>query len=110
MPIDNRIKQIMAPSIPMVAVYYCEEVKSLFRDPVIYLALWDVPDCDDCTAVTPCNIGKDGFGDACEDCINLLGYEYNNKGEDWDEEIADYLRKEQRRKAKKNHKEGDAHA
>ena len=90
MLINNRIKQIMAPLIPIDAVYYCEEDKSLFRSPVIYLALWDEDKLDenDCSVVTPCNISEDGFGSACEDSYNFLGYEFNKIEIEWDRGIA----------------------
>ena len=98
MPINNIIKQIIAPPIPMNAVYYYED-GTLGREKVVYLALWD--ETEDCSTVTPCVMDDFGCNYCCDEDENFLGYEYDNQEGDWADRIKYYLKQQEKRKEHK---------
>jgi len=93
MKINKIIKQIMPPPIPIEAVCYDEIDGKVWRDPILYFALWDD---EDVSFVTPCVMGSYGEVYDAEETPGFLGYEYNNEHIDWNEHVKCYLKEKER--------------
>lgn len=85
----KKIKQIMAPVIPMQAIV-CDEKGKLHKYDIAYLALCGGP--EGFSFVTPCSIMPNGEHfewEIGED--SLIGFEFNGENDYWQKEIQDEL-------------------
>ena len=90
-----------APTIPINAVYFDDDINKLFRNPIVLIkeTVWGEYDEEDRLIPTWSEIAlvsaaRDGyFGSDCTENQNFIGYEYNNVEQNWEEETKEYLSK-----------------
>lgn len=83
-----------APTIPINAVYFDDDINELFRSPIVLIkeTIWGeydeegrlIPTWSEIALVSAA--GEGCFGKDCTENQNFIGYEYNNVEQGWEDE------------------------
>ena len=99
---ESVISVVNIPINTLTAVYYIDQIKEIWRQPILFGAVVHKHECgDEYDSFELWTVSREGDTDDCRIANNFLGIEVNGVAHSWTEEIKDYLEREKQRCQKK---------